>query len=173
MKGYDESKLIDLETIKDKSYFHNVFLTKTQRIFLDAEKDPNEGIKNFFPSKFKEYLPKDKQGVLLNAMQLYDYRNKIIKLFENKNIKSSMHALNGKSEPKEDDEAKKSEQKFDGSIGERIKSRRQKSDRFNEMITKKHDIINKDLFRKYFQFQSLFDMQKSLSKTQNAQKLEN
>ena len=86
MKGYDESKLIDLETIKDKSYFPSVFLTKTQRIFLDAEKDPNKGIKNFFPSKFKEYLPKDKQGVLLNAMQLYDYRNKIIKLFENKDI---------------------------------------------------------------------------------------
>ena len=38
------------------------------------------------------------------------------------------------------------------------------------MITKNDKIINKELFRKYFQFQSLSDMQKSLSKTQNTQK---
>ena len=40
------------------------------------------------------------------------------------------------------------------------------------MITEKDQIINKDLFRKYFQFQSLSDMQKKLSKTQNAQENE-
>ena len=37
------------------------------------------------------------------------------------------------------------------------------------MITKKDKIINRDLFRKNFQFQSLSDMQQSLSKTQNTQ----
>ena len=33
-------------------------------------------------------------------MKLYNYRNKIIGLFENKNIKPSMYAYNTKSEPK-------------------------------------------------------------------------
>ena len=40
------------------------------------------------------------------------------------------------------------------------------------MITKKDKTINKNLFTKYFQFQSLFAMQESLSKTQNTQKNE-
>ena len=47
---------------------------------------------------------------------------------------------------------------------------KQKSDEFNKMITKKDEIINKDLFKKYFQFRSLSDMQEKLSKTHNAQK---
>ena len=70
-----------------------------------------------------------------------------------------MRAPDAKFEPEEYGEAKKLKQKFDESIGERVKSRRQKSDRFNEMITEKDEIINKELFRKYFQFQSLSDTQ--------------
>ena len=61
-------------------------------------------------------------------MKLYNYRNEITGLFENKNIRSSMHAYNVKSNPEEYDEAQKSEQKFDESIGERVKLRRQKAD---------------------------------------------
>ena len=38
------------------------------------------------------------------------------------------------------------------------------------MITEKDETINRDLFKKYFQFQSLSDMQEKLSETQNAQK---
>ena len=41
------------------------------------------------------------------------------------------------------------------------------------MITEKDEIIKKDLLKKNFQFQSLPDMQKKLSKTQNAQENEN
>ena len=37
------------------------------------------------------------------------------------------------------------------------------------MTTSKDKIINKDLLREYFQFQSLSDMQKGLSKIQNTQ----
>ena len=76
IRGYDESKLIDIETIKDKSYLHNTLLTKVEIIFLDS----------------KKILLKDQEGVLLNAMQLYNYRNRIIRLFETKNSKPSMHA---------------------------------------------------------------------------------
>ena len=38
------------------------------------------------------------------------------------------------------------------------------------MITKKDKIIDKDLFTKYFQFQSLFNMQKILSKASSTKK---
>ena len=43
-------------------------------------------MKSFFPPKFNEYLPKDQKSVLLNALNLYNSGNKIIKLFEDKNI---------------------------------------------------------------------------------------
>ena len=61
-------------------------------------------------------------------MQLYNYRNKIIGLFENENIRPSNYALDAKFEPREYDGVEKSEQKFDESIGERVKLRRQKAD---------------------------------------------
>ena len=62
-------------------------------------------------------------------MQLYNYRNKTIRLFEDKNIKpSKYYAYNAKSEPEKYDGAKKSEQEFDEGIGERVKLRRQKTD---------------------------------------------
>ena len=58
-------------------------------------------------------------------------------------------------------------------MGEKIKLRRQESAKLNEIITRKDKTINKDLFTEYFQFQSLSDMQKSLSKTQNTKKIKN
>ena len=51
------------------------------------------GIKSFFQPTFKEHLPKYKQSVLLNAMYLYNDRNKIIKLTENKVTSPSMYAM--------------------------------------------------------------------------------
>ena len=60
----DESKLINVGPIKDKSYFYNAFLTKAKRVFLDTKKNPEKRTNNFSPSKFKEYLSKDQQGVL-------------------------------------------------------------------------------------------------------------
>ena len=96
-------------------------------------------------------------------MQLYDGRDKIIRLFENKDITRSMFAYDAKSEPKEHDGVKESEQQSVESIGERTRLRRQKSDGFNNIITEKDNIINKDLFKKYFhQFESLSDMQKKI-----------
>ena len=80
-----------------------------------------------------------------------------------------MHALNAKSELEKYDGAKNSEEIFDEIIGERVKLRSQKSDGFNKMITEKDEIINRDLFKEYLQFQSLSHMQEELSKTQNAQ----
>ena len=56
-------------------------------------------------------------------MNLYNDRNKIIKLFESKDIIPFMYAYDAKS-----DGVEESERKFDKSIGERVKLRRQKAD---------------------------------------------
>ena len=56
-------------------------------------------------------------------MILYNGKNKIIKLFESKDITPFMYVYDAKS-----DGVEKSEQKFDESIGERVKLRRQKAD---------------------------------------------
>ena len=56
-------------------------------------------------------------------MNLYNGRNKIIKLFESKDINPSIHAYDAKSNGVEE-----SEQKSDESTGERVKLRRQKAD---------------------------------------------
>ena len=61
-------------------------------------------------------------------MQLYNYGNKIIRLFENKNITPFVYAHNAKFELKEYDGVEKSEQKTEESIGKRVKLRRQKAD---------------------------------------------
>ena len=84
MRGYDKSKLIDIEKIKDKSYFHSALLAKAERVFLDTKKNPGIGVKSFSPPKFKEYLPKDQEGVLLNAMQLHNYKIKSLDYLKTK-----------------------------------------------------------------------------------------
>ena len=56
-------------------------------------------------------------------------------------------------------------------MGERTRTRRQKSNELNKKITEKDEVIDKELLKNYFyQFESLSDMYKELSKTRNAQK---
>ena len=62
-------------------------------------------------------------NVLLNAVNLYNGRNKIIKLFKDNAISPSMYAYDAES-----DAVEESEEGFDKSIGERVKLRRQKAD---------------------------------------------
>ena len=105
-------------------------------------------MKSLFLTKFKEYIPKEQEDVFINPVNLYNDRNKIIKLFADKNIMPSNYALDAKSETKDYDEVEKSEEKFDESIGERVKLRRQKSDELNKMITDKADneqLDNRDI----------------------------
>ena len=88
------------------NFFNNTVLTKENYIFLDTKKNPNIGIKSFFPIKFHKFISGEQTNVLLNTIQLYNGRNKIIKLFEDKNITYSAYALNAKSEPEEYDGVK-------------------------------------------------------------------
>ena len=90
---------------------------------MDTKRNSKKGIRRFPPDKFREYISNKEKGVLLNAMNLYNGRNKIIKLFESKDITPSMYAYYAKS-----DGVEESGQKFGESIGERVKLRRQKED---------------------------------------------
>ena len=172
--------MIDLE----KGRFNSLVLAIANDIFLDTKNNNNKK-KSFFPETFKESLLQEQKGVLLNAMNLYDVRNKIIKLFEDTYITPSTYAYNAKSEPKEydtaqkfepkkSDEVEKSEEKFDKNIEETLKLMRKKSDELNKMITEKDEIINKDLFKKYFyHFENLSDMQKKCLQHRMHKKIKN
>ena len=103
-------------------------------------------------------------------MDLYNDRNKIIKLFEDKAISHSMHGYDAKSHGVEE-----SEQEYDESTGERVKLGRQKPDELNKMITENENIMGQKLFKNYFSnFEKIsnfdFLIQKELRKTKNAQK---
>ena len=70
MHGYDDWRLYGLRESKSE-FLHCTF-------FLDTKNNLRKGIKNFFPKDFNQYISKEQANVLLNAMQLYDDRNKII-----------------------------------------------------------------------------------------------
>ena len=73
MRGYDKSKLIDIETIKDKIYFHSALLTTAERVFLDTKKNPEKRIKSFFSTEIQRIPSKRSRGCFIKfnaAIQL-------------------------------------------------------------------------------------------------------
>ena len=58
-------------------------------------------------------------------------------------------------------------QKSGKSIGERLRLRKQEHNELNELIAENDRIIDKDLFKIYFGYDSLSDMQADLYKTKN------
>ena len=103
MLGYKEGKLLDTEAMQNE-FFYNTVLTKAKKVFLDTKKNSRREIKSFFPPIFTEYLPKDQQSVLLNAMNLNNGRNKITKFFENKVTSFSIYEYDAKSHGVEESE---------------------------------------------------------------------
>ena len=130
-------------------------------VHKNSKEKPQRSIKTFFPKNFKENILKEQKDVLLNAIRLYDSMGKIIRLFENKSIEPCDYPHNAKSEldkhdkvetfePEEYDGVEEYEQKFEESIGERVKLRRQKKsdrknvlNRFNEIIGREDQTIDK------------------------------
>ena len=51
MHGYNKSKLVDTEAIKN-DLFYDTVLTKAKKVFLDTKKNTRRGTKSFFPQKF-------------------------------------------------------------------------------------------------------------------------
>ena len=86
MYGYSDEKLYGIEEAKS-NFFCSTALIKSKNVFLNIKKNPRKEIKSFPAKNFNEFFLKEQINVLLDAMQLYNYRNKIIVLFENKNIR--------------------------------------------------------------------------------------
>ena len=61
MRAYDESKLIDIETIKDIFYLHNALLTKAERVFLRTKKKSRKGNKEFSSNQI-QIIPSKRSG---------------------------------------------------------------------------------------------------------------
>ena len=90
-----------------KKRSHSIVSAISNDVFLDTEKHPRKEIKSFFPIKFKQYVSQEQKGIFINAMNLYNGRNKNIKFFEDRIIKPFTHASDAKSELKECDGVKK------------------------------------------------------------------
>ena len=66
--------------------------------------------KKFFLKSFAKSMNQDQKNIFLNAINLCNYRNMILKLFEDKNIETIHYPYNAKSEELE--EKSKSESGF-------------------------------------------------------------
>ena len=105
MHGYSDEKLYDTKEVKSE-FLHNIALAKPKNVFSDTKNNSKKVLESFFPKNFNTFISKEQTNVLLNAMQLYNYRDNIIRLFENKNIRP-IYAYNAKSKPEEYDEGEK------------------------------------------------------------------
>ena len=110
-----------------------------------------------------------KEKILDNAQKLFEGRNIIIKAFKDGTFrlfeeieKSEFHS----EFHSEFNSKKKSEQKFDESKAERVELRRQKYNELNELIAKNDKTIDKELFKRYFEYYSLGDMLADLCRSE-------
>ena len=128
------------KTYKEKSDFlHGKALRMTKMILKNNKEKPLRSIKTFFQKKLKEDILKELKDVLLNEIKLYDGKSKIIKLFEDKNIKPSNFPHNAKSKPEP-----KYEPKFEETIADKIKRRK----KIKDEIAEDNKSINIELFLK-------------------------
>ena len=130
-------KKTEISATKGES-LENKLLEKALTIFYDSKKDLRKEVRSFFPKRFKTDINKDPEDALINAIYLYNSKNKINKSFEDKNINLSDFPYNAKLEESEleleseSESESESKLKFEESIGERTNLRRQESDKENQ-----------------------------------------
>ena len=112
---------------------------------------------------------KSRESLLINAKKSYGGRKMIIDAFRDK-----VFPLNNPNDfphyVSEEDMSRRNESpSHSEDISPKNESPSHSEDKFNKIIIENDKTINKALFREYLKFQSLPDMQKSLSKTQNTQ----
>ena len=120
MHVYDESDMLYENlgaNISKGEFFHDATSWKIVKQMKKTNKNLSK--------KVKKNTSQEQGNVLLNAMNLYEGRNKIIKLYEDRNIKPSKYPHSAKFEATEYDGVQESEQKSEES---RVKLRRQKAD---------------------------------------------
>ena len=165
MRYYDKDFFYgkNRDTQKKSDFGQEKALEMARIILRNSKEKPLISIKTFFPKNFKEGILKEQKDALLNAAKVYDSRRKIIKLFEDKNIKPNDYPYNAKSEPDDEcDRVKEFEpEEFEESILEGTKIRIQKKsdendtvNELNKLVIEKDNIINRDLNFK-FKYQSV------------------
>ena len=82
------------------------------------------GGKKFFLKSFAKSMNQDQKNIFLNAINLCNYRNMILKLFEDKNIETIHYPYNAKSEELE--EKSKSESGFKKKFSRKNKNEKTK-----------------------------------------------
>ena len=80
--------------------------------------------KKFFLKSFAKSMNQDQKNIFLNAINLCNYRNMILKLFEDKNIETIHYPYNAKSEELE--EISKSESGFKKKFSRKNKNEKTK-----------------------------------------------
>ena len=103
MTGYDKNYLfsekIKISMMKKSKSWGSEVLNVAKRILCNSKQNPRKGLKSFFPNEFSKCILKEQENILVNLMNLYNDRNNIIKLFEDKNIEPNNFPYNAKSEP--------------------------------------------------------------------------
>ena len=126
MRGYKSNlfgEKTEMSVKKGKSWKKNASI-RANKIILSTKTNPRKEIKSF-PKNCKEGTLEDQRNILINSMRLYNGRNKIIKLFEDRNIKPTDYSYNAKSEELEEVKSE-SEPEFEESILERTKNEKTK-----------------------------------------------
>ena len=104
MNGYERrdlfAKKIEISATKGES-LQNKLLEKALTIFYDTKKNLRKEVRSFFPKRFKTDINKEPKYALINAIYLYNSKNKINKSFEDKNINLSDFPYNAKLEESE------------------------------------------------------------------------
>ena len=89
----EKAKVFKEEVSKNESgFWQTKAFNMAKIIYNNNKRNPLKSIKTFFPKNFKEGTTQKQKAVMLDAIKLYDSRRKIIRLFENKDIKPSNYA---------------------------------------------------------------------------------
>ena len=115
---------------------------------------------NKYISRAKKYI-EEKNSLLNNVKNFYKGREKIIEGF-----KKGIFLLKSDDDDDDDDEDDDDDDNYDSGQQQASKrSTKHDVNAFNEQINKEEAVINKDLFKKHFNFQRPSDLLKYLYKT--------
>ena len=151
----------------EEFFYGNISLKKAEEMQDEMEL----GIK-----KLEKYSPRisernDLQKIVLdNRQKLFEGRDMIIEAFRKYIFRFFEKTENSESDSEFDsefDSESELERKSGESIGERLRLRKQEHNELNELIAENDRIIDKDLFKRYFGYDSLSDMQADLYKAKN------
>ena len=168
--GFD--KYMRLDKFARQVFYGSISLKEAAKMRDEMELKIKE-VKKYNPRiPERKYLQKI---ILDNGQKLLEGRDMIVEAFRKHTFRFFEETEDSESDSEFDDSEfdlesdleSDSEQKSGKSIGERLRLRRQEYNELNELIVENGKIINKNLFRKSFEDDSLSNMQSDLYGTRN------